>query len=65
MRGEERRLSAEYVGLLRGRGMQVIELGPEERKAWAAAASGIVDQFVGKHGEEARKLVDYMRAPGP
>jgi tripartite ATP-independent transporter DctP family solute receptor len=65
VRDEERRLSAEYVGLLRGKGMQVIELSPEERKAWAVAASGIVDQFVGKHGEQARKLLDYMRAPGP
>jgi hypothetical protein len=43
----------------------VIELSPEERKTWAAAASGIVDQFIGKHGEQARKLLDYMRAPGP
>ena len=32
VRKEERRLSAEYVGLLRDKGMQVIELTPEERR---------------------------------
>ncbi len=65
MRKEERRLSAEYVGLLRDKGMQVIELTPEERRSWANASGGIVDEFVKKHGDQAKALVEYMRAAGP
>jgi tripartite ATP-independent transporter DctP family solute receptor len=65
VRKEERRLSAEYVGLLRDKGMQVIELTPEERRSWANASGGIVDEFVKKHGDQAKMLVEYMRAAGP
>jgi tripartite ATP-independent transporter DctP family solute receptor len=62
VRAEQRRLSAEYVGLLREKGMQVIELTPEERRSWADAASRIVQEFVNKHGDQAKTLIAQMRA---
>ena len=63
MRGEEQRLSAEYIGMLKDKGMNVVQLSPEERAAFTTAAGGIVRDFMEKHGAPARKLVDYIRGP--
>ena len=63
MRDEEQRLSAEYIGLLKDKGMNVVQLSPEERAAFTAGADGIVRDFVAKHGAPAKKLVDYIRGP--
>jgi tripartite ATP-independent transporter DctP family solute receptor len=62
VRGEEQRLSAEYVGLLKEKGMDVVQLTPDERQGFGKAASGIVDAFVAKHGDTARSLVKSMGA---
>lgn len=61
VRREEEKLRKEYIGLLREKGMQVIELTPDERKQWAAAADSIVQGFVAKHGDAAKTLVEAMR----
>ena len=62
VRGEEQRLSAEYIGLLKERGMEIAQLTPEERQGFGKAASGIVDAFIAKNGETARSLVRSMGA---
>jgi tripartite ATP-independent transporter DctP family solute receptor len=61
VRKEEDKLRTEYVDLLRGKGMQIVELTPDERKQWAMAADSIVQGFVTKHGDNAKILVEAMR----
>jgi tripartite ATP-independent transporter DctP family solute receptor len=63
VRGEEQRLSADYISLLKDKGMTLIQLTAEERAAFAVAVGGIVRDFVEKHGAVARKLVDYVGRP--
>jgi tripartite ATP-independent transporter DctP family solute receptor len=64
VRAAEAKLRQEYIALLREKGMQVIELSPEQRAAWRKATESIVQQFVAKNGPEAQKLVDSLRKIG-
>jgi C4-dicarboxylate-binding protein DctP len=64
VRAEEAKLRQEYIALLREKGMQVIELSPEQRAQWRKATESIVQQFVDKNGPEAKKLVDSLRKIG-
>lgn len=61
VREEESRLNKQYVQLLREKGMQVIELSPQERLVWRKAADNIVQDFEKKHGAAAKELVDVMQ----
>ena len=48
-------------GCCSDKGMQVIELTPEESRSVGQRLRRIVDEFVKKHGDQAKVLVDYMR----
>ena len=61
VRGEEQRIRADYIAKLKEKGVEVIELSPETRQSFGKAASAIVDDFVAKHGDAARKLVQGMQ----
>jgi tripartite ATP-independent transporter DctP family solute receptor len=57
---EEERIRNEYVGNLRDKGMEVIDLTADERKLWRAATEPIVKAFVEKNGPDSQKLVDAL-----
>jgi tripartite ATP-independent transporter DctP family solute receptor len=59
VREEEAQIRKEYIGLLREKGMEVVELTPQQRQQWRAAVDGIIQGFVSKHAQ-ARALVETM-----
>lgn len=61
VRAEEQKLRVEYVGLLKEKGMSIVELTADEQAAFAAATESITRAFIEKNGEPAKKLVEAIR----